>query len=185
MTVDSRKYEAYKLKILDGRPTFELAEQFKVHRDTIHTWCRSVAAELRADHLEEIADKRTNISSRWDRIYAECIQAFERSKTDEVVETTKEKPAKLPEGEPVKETTVSRRGQVGDPRFLTIAGDACHQILKIWGPDIAASEKTGDEPRAVGLSQLNLVKRKIADLQKTQQELSSGLAGRGGDGDKA
>lgn len=125
-----RAYELYTEELLTHR---QIAAILKVSRSTVHDMIHREDERLAREFEQHILNVRIQHTAALRRIAAEASLAWERSKEDAVTIATKES-----DGE--EETTTTKKGQAGDPRYLEAIRGALKDIRDIWGVDLAKPE---------------------------------------------
>lgn len=144
-----------------GIPLSHVAESRGIARQTLHEHVQKIAAWLRPQLMEEIRHIRFQHADHLLHIFAEAMQAWERSKEDAVEQSD------TTGGAGGDTTTVKRRKQAGNPAFLAEARAALESIRKMWGADEPQRFEMnfGGEVRVAGIPRDEAIRQQIARMQ--------------------
>ena len=150
--------EMYRLHRCMGLPQTKIAEQFGITQPTVSKYVARAEQWLRHQYRDQISLFRTRGTARLEHIYSEAVQAWEASKSPEVVKTTRtEKGAEV--------TSVRESAQTGNPAFLRAATEALQQIDDLWSDEMIAADRKGNETRVAGMNQQQMIEAQIRRLQ--------------------
>jgi len=144
-----------------GIPMAHVADARGISRQAMHQLFHKVGAWLQPQLMDQIRNVRLEHADHLLHIFAEAMQAWERSKEDacEQSDTTG--------GAGGDTKKVTRRTQVGNPAFLAEARAALDAIRKMWGADEPQRFEmaVGGEVRVAGIPREQAIREQIARMQ--------------------
>jgi len=129
-----RDREAWKLR-LDGLTQAEIAERLGVSQPAVHQALRRVSRQLTAEFVGDARLLLAAHSERLERTYHQAMLAWEKSKSDQVIEGDTDAAGTLT-------TTRTRKSQHGDAGLLNVALKALGEQRRLWGLDDAESVRS-------------------------------------------
>lgn len=132
----ARDREIHRLAVVECRSRKELSVQFDLSEGRIIHIVKEVDDLIRAEFPEHVAKIKDEQTQQLRFIYEEAMQAWERSKQVEEIQTARSTQSG-------KETSLTKRGQVGNPAYLDTAMRALADIRKIWGVEAAKKLEIG------------------------------------------
>lgn len=145
---DLEIFHAYNSGKMDYRA---VGRAFKLSQEGARQICKKVVDWITPQYVEDIRGQKVRQTESLLHIFREAMQAWERSKLDDV--TIREKKVEVAEAKiEGVETVMTTRGQAGDPRFLDQARGALDDIRKIWGMNAPIEIEYSGELRVAGMS---------------------------------
>ena len=156
---------------LQGRIQADIGEELDINQSTVSRDLQALQEEWKNSSLIDIDEAKAKELAKVDRLEREYWDAWERSCLDE--ETTRLE-GTLAAGEEKGKTTkqvVTRKGQAGDPRFLTGIQWCIERRCKILGIDAPAKQEhggLGGGPIQVAIEDMNETRKRLLEsVQKT------------------
>ena len=156
---------------LQGRIQADIGEELDINQSTVSRDLQALQEEWKNSSLIDIDEAKAKELAKVDRLEREYWDAWERSCLDE---ETKRLEGTLAAGEEKGKTTkqvVTRKGQAGDPRFLTGIQWCIERRCKILGIDAPAKQEhggLGGGPIQVAIEDMNETRKRLLEsVQKT------------------
>ena len=156
---------------LQGRIQADIGEELDINQSTVSRDLQALQEEWKNSSLIDIDEAKAKELAKVDRLEREYWDAWERSCEDE---ETKRLEGTLAAGEEKGKTTkqvVTRKGQAGDPRFLTGIQWCIERRCKILGIDAPAKQEhggLGGGPIQVAIEDMNETRKRLLEsVQKT------------------
>lgn len=139
----ARERRTWELRVTQFKTEQQIADILNIDVSTVCRMLKRLEVRLAGEFAERAARIKAEQTGQLQHIAQEAMQGWERSQQDAEIERT----VKTPQG---TTTTVERRGQAGDPRYLDQARGAMEDIRDIWGLESPKEQKiTGDSDQPV------------------------------------
>lgn len=153
---------------LQGRYQHEIAEELNLSTGTISNELKHLHAEWLESAATDIETRKSQELSKLDHLERTYWEGWIRSCEDEVVTT--EKTTDTGDGEPLVQTTVRRKAQAGDTRFLDGAKDCLKQRCKILGVEAPVEHEVGPRLGTVLAALPDTLKSGVMDVLSGKME---------------
>ena len=145
--------------LAEGRTTRDVAEQYGIDHSRVVRIGQKIDKWLAPQWMDRIRELKARQTESLMHVFREAMGAWRDSKRDAVSSTdrTSEKHG--------TETSVTTKGQCGNPSFLSEARAALADIRKIWGADAPVDPGDTQSDRVSGRPREEVIREQIARLR--------------------
>jgi hypothetical protein len=141
-----RDLEIY-VYVQSGKSMHAAARKWEMTTANVSYKCKKIDRWYFDQYVNRVREIKANHTQRLEVIYRRAMEAFLDSQKDEVTQAEIDKDFGL---HPGTETRKTRRGQSGNPAFLTEARAAIKEIREIWGANAPLQIEHMGEVRVAG-----------------------------------